>query len=108
MVTVVWSTLDSNNNLQLDGFHDFLKYIQYSIGLSLQVGDASDLQVLARLSDCNVYTALNARSQFRAPTEFGLCLAGGREALRCLACESERARTCWLTAMRLAKVSHTF
>ncbi|XP_023708620.1 growth factor receptor-bound protein 10 isoform X2 [Cryptotermes secundus] len=68
-----------------------------------KVGDASDLQVLARLSDCNVYTALNARSQFRAPTEFGLCLAGGREALRCLACESERARTCWLTAMRLAK-----
>lgn len=79
--------------------------LQYSIGFSLQVGDASDLQVLARLSDCNVYTALNARSQFRAPTEFGLCLAGGREALRCLACESERARTCWLTAMRLAKVS---
>jgi hypothetical protein len=83
----------------------FFQNLQYSIGLSLQVGDASDLQVLARLSDCNVYTALNARSQFRAPTEFGLCLAGGREALRCLACETERARTCWLTAMRLAKVS---
>lgn len=105
MVTVVWSTLDSNDYLQLVGFHGFIQYIQYSIGLSLQVGDASDLQVLARLSDCNVYTALNARSQFRAPTEFGLCLAGGQEALRCLACESERARTCWLTAMRLAKVS---
>jgi hypothetical protein len=75
--------------------------------LQLQVGDASDLQVLARLSDCNVYTALNARNQFRAPTEFGLCLTGEREALRCLACESERTRTCWLTAMRLAKVSQS-
>lgn len=75
--------------------------------ICLQAGDASDLQVLARLSECNVYTALNARVHFRSPTEFALCLAGGREALRCLACESERARTCWLTAMRLAKVSHS-
>lgn len=66
-------------------------------------GSGSDLQVLARLSDVNVYLALNARNQFRAPTEFGLCLAGSNIALRCLACESERARTCWLTAMRLAK-----
>jgi hypothetical protein len=70
---------------------------------TIKAGDASDLQVLARLSECNVYTALNARVHFCAPTEFALCLAGGREALRCLACESERARTCWLTAMRLAK-----
>ena len=75
--------------------------------ICLQAGDASDLQVLARLSECNVYTALNARVNFRAPTEFALCLAGGPEALRCLACESERARTCWLTAMRLAKVSQS-
>jgi hypothetical protein len=95
----------SGDYLQLQSFRGFLQNLQYSIGLSLQVCDASDLQVLARLSDCNVYTTLNARSQFRAPTEFGLCLTGGREALRCLACESERARTCWLTAMRLAKVS---
>jgi hypothetical protein len=71
------------------------------------VGDASDLRVLARLIDCNVYTALNARNDFRAPTEFCLCLTGEQEALRCLACESERTRTCWLTAMRLAKVSQS-
>ncbi|KDR11446.1 Growth factor receptor-bound protein 10, partial [Zootermopsis nevadensis] len=71
--------------------------------ISHKVGDASDLQVLVRLSDCNVYVPLNARKQFRAPTEFGLCLTGEREALHCLACESERVRTCWLTAMRLAK-----
>ncbi|XP_069700434.1 growth factor receptor-bound protein 14-like isoform X2 [Periplaneta americana] len=70
---------------------------------SNKTGDVSELQALARLSECNVYAALNARNQFRAPTEFGLCLAGGRAALTCLACESERSRNCWLTAMRLAK-----
>nr|CAI5841354.1 unnamed protein product [Callosobruchus analis] len=29
---------------------------------------------------------------------------GGAEQLRCLACDSERVRSCWVTAMRLAKV----
>ncbi|VEN62583.1 unnamed protein product, partial [Callosobruchus maculatus] len=28
---------------------------------------------------------------------------GGAEQLRCLACDSERVRSCWVTAMRLAK-----
>ncbi|KAK7864569.1 hypothetical protein R5R35_007337 [Gryllus longicercus] len=75
-------------------------------------GDADSLQVFASLVDYNVYTTLNAKNQFRAPTEFGLFLrptASAAEAatedsgLRCLACESERARLCWVTAMRLAK-----
>ncbi|KAK7864568.1 hypothetical protein R5R35_007337 [Gryllus longicercus] len=77
-----------------------------------QGGDADSLQVFASLVDYNVYTTLNAKNQFRAPTEFGLFLrptASAAEAatedsgLRCLACESERARLCWVTAMRLAK-----
>lgn len=74
--------------------------------------DAGQLTVFARLSDYHVYTTLNAKSQFRAPTEWGLCLrpAAGSDdetdpGLRCLACDTERARTCWLTAMRLAKVT---
>ncbi|XP_063223736.1 growth factor receptor-bound protein 14-like isoform X2 [Bacillus rossius redtenbacheri] len=69
------------------------------------------LQVWALLEHYDVYTTLNARNQFRAPTEFGLCLrptegAAGESCslgLKCLACESERARLCWVTAMRLAK-----
>lgn len=80
--------------------------------LVLQVaddGERGSLQLFARLSDYNVYTSLNAKNQLRAPTEFGLCLrAPGREDpsdLRCLACETDQVRTCWLTAMRLAKVS---
>lgn len=90
--------------------------------------DANQLTVLARISDFHVYAALNAKNQFRAPTEWGICLRpsgidsdqtaeleddvdfaghGATTAgLCCLACDSERARTCWLTAMRLAKVTH--
>lgn len=80
------------------------------------------VQLLCCLRDYSVYSCLNARNQLRAPTEWGLCLrpsgldrpdhgaehpsAGlGLAALKCLACDSERVRTCLLTAMRLAKVS---
>lgn len=74
-------------------------------------GERGNLQLFARLSDFNIYTTINAKNHLRAPTEFGLCLrAPGQEdpaQLRCLACENEQARTCWLTAMRLAKVSHS-
>lgn len=81
--------------------------------LQVTEAEAGQLQVFARLSEYHVYTTLNAKAQFRAPTEWGLCLRPTRDAqdddqgseLRCLACDSERARTCWLTAMRLAKVS---
>lgn len=77
---------------------------------SISEADISGLKVLARLSDCHVYTTRNAKNQFRAPTEWGLCLRPSgvdteddSPGIRCLACDSERARTCWLTAMRLAK-----
>ncbi|XP_049822455.1 growth factor receptor-bound protein 14 isoform X2 [Aethina tumida] len=71
-----------------------------------------------------VYGTLNAKNQFRAPTEWGLCLrpcgvdtsdstspdadrepsrSSSAHELRCFACDSERVRSCWLTAMRLAK-----
>nr|XP_018914354.1 PREDICTED: growth factor receptor-bound protein 14-like isoform X2 [Bemisia tabaci] len=87
-----------------------------------EVEDWGQLQLLAELSDYAVYVSLNAKNQLRAPTEFGLCLRPNRvrahsapstpptpgaadntEGLLCLACESERIRTCWATAMRLAK-----
>lgn len=71
--------------------------------------EKGQLQLFATLVDYNIYTTLNAKNHLRAPTEFGLCLRTpgvvDQSSLRCLACESERTRTCWLTAMRLAKVS---
>ncbi|KAF5300757.1 hypothetical protein FQA39_LY11002 [Lamprigera yunnana] len=77
---------------------------------TISESDISGLKILARLSDYHVYTTLNAKNQFRAPTEWGLCLRPSgvdtedeSPGIRCLACDSERARTCWLTAMRLAK-----
>lgn len=92
-----------------------------------EVEDWGQLQLLAELSDYAVYVSLNAKNQLRAPTEFGLCLRPNRvrahsapstpptpgaadntEGLLCLACESERIRTCWATAMRLAKVTPPF
>ncbi|XP_065162748.1 growth factor receptor-bound protein 14-like isoform X3 [Atheta coriaria] len=77
------------------------------------VCDKSDygVRVLAKLANYQVYTTLNAKNQFRAPTEWGICLrpAGlgsddfDNPGFLCLACDSEKARSCWLTAMRLAK-----
>lgn len=69
------------------------------------------LQVFGRLTDYNIYTTLNAKNQLKAPTEYGICLrspgsetdAESDAGLCCLACESEQARSCWITAMRLAK-----
>lgn len=75
------------------------------------------LELFADLSQYHVYTTLNAKNQLRAPTEFGICLRPANSSatlgeqshkeilsrLKCLACESERARLCWITAMRLAK-----
>lgn len=75
--------------------------------------NTDQLEVLAHLSDYHVYWTLNARKQFRAPTEWGICLrpsskaeaeetAGGE--LRCITFDNEKARSCWIIAMRLAKV----
>ncbi|XP_018565901.1 growth factor receptor-bound protein 14 isoform X2 [Anoplophora glabripennis] len=71
----------------------------------------NDVRVFAKLSNYHVYTTLNAKNQFRAPTEWGICLRPSgdntddetSDQLCCLACDSERVRTCWITAMRLAK-----
>ncbi|KAL0277009.1 UNVERIFIED_CONTAM: hypothetical protein PYX00_004443 [Menopon gallinae] len=87
----------------------------------LQIINESDREsgqpeLFADLSNYHVYTTLNAKNQLRAPTEFGICLRPTNlpmsseqpykellARLKCLACESGRARLCWITAMRLAK-----
>ncbi|XP_049796069.1 growth factor receptor-bound protein 14-like [Schistocerca nitens] len=90
------------------------KYLRSKDSNKVLLDGVGGLQAVASLRDHAVYRALNARNQFRAPTEWGLCLrpssssrvgagGGGPGALFCVACESERARLCWLTAMRLAK-----
>ncbi|KAK3908103.1 Growth factor receptor-bound protein 10 [Frankliniella fusca] len=81
-----------------------------------QAVQVQGVQLLCSLRDFTVYSCLNARNQLRAPTEWGLCLRPsgsglerdnnegvGIASLKCLACDSERVRTCLLTAMRLAK-----
>jgi hypothetical protein len=72
--------------------------------------DIGGLNFFAELSSYHVYTTLNAKNQFRAPTEWGICLRpSGVDSedetpeLKCISCDSERVRSCWLTAMRLAK-----
>ncbi|XP_044266886.1 growth factor receptor-bound protein 14-like isoform X2 [Tribolium madens] len=77
---------------------------------SISESDINGLNFFAELSNYHVYTTLNAKNQFRAPTEWGICLRpSGVDTedetpdLKCIACDSERVRSCWLTAMRLAK-----
>nr|KAF7392247.1 hypothetical protein H0235_017246 [Vespula pensylvanica] len=73
------------------------------------------LNPLAHLSDYHIYRIPNARRCFNAPFEWGACLRprsnaeaedteGGEHGLKVIAFHSEKARACWLTAMRLAKV----
>nr|XP_050866776.1 growth factor receptor-bound protein 14-like isoform X3 [Vespula vulgaris] len=72
------------------------------------------LNPLAHLSDYHIYRIPNARRCFNAPFEWGACLRprsnaeaedteGGEHGLKVIAFHSEKARACWLTAMRLAK-----
>ncbi|XP_046743539.1 growth factor receptor-bound protein 14-like isoform X2 [Diprion similis] len=73
---------------------------------------ADQLEVLAHLPDHHVYWTLNAKKQFRAPTEWGICLrpsantevkgTAGTE-FRCITFENEKTRSCWIVTMRLAK-----
>ncbi|XP_017773076.1 PREDICTED: growth factor receptor-bound protein 14-like [Nicrophorus vespilloides] len=78
---------------------------------SISIKDDYGVAVYAKLSNYQVYATLNAKNQFRAPTEWGLCLRpvgldsedSEGTGLLCLACDSDKGRTCWLTAMRLAK-----
>ncbi|XP_072377001.1 growth factor receptor-bound protein 14-like isoform X3 [Diabrotica undecimpunctata] len=94
----------------------------------------SDIEIFADIRRFHAYTTLNAKNQFRAPTEWGIVLrpasistgktadnndedvaaaiastpssssfTSSSDQLRCLACDSERVRSCWVIAMRLAK-----
>ncbi|XP_056632292.1 growth factor receptor-bound protein 14-like isoform X2 [Diorhabda sublineata] len=91
---------------------------------------SSDVEVYADIRKFHAYTTLNAKNQFRAPTEWGIVLRPttlstdktaenndedvaaaastpfpitSSDQLHCLACDSERVRSCWVIAMRLAK-----
>ncbi|KAI4500915.1 hypothetical protein M0802_004126 [Mischocyttarus mexicanus] len=72
------------------------------------------LNPIARLSDYHIYRIPNAKKYFNAPFEWGACLRPssnaeaedtetGEHGLKVIAFNSEKARACWLTAMRLAK-----
>ncbi|KAK2708856.1 growth factor receptor-bound protein 14-like isoform X1 [Artemia franciscana] len=70
--------------------------------------DVGDLEEFADMTQCDLYTTTNAKNHFKAPTEYGVVLRttgfGPVESrMRCLACDSERVRLCWLTAMRVSK-----
>lgn len=69
------------------------------------------------MSDYNVYRIPNAKRVFGAPFEWGACLRpnsnaeaehteAGEPGIKVITFENEKSRTCWLTAMRLAKVSN--
>ncbi|KYN44683.1 Growth factor receptor-bound protein 7 [Trachymyrmex septentrionalis] len=76
--------------------------------------DNEQLITLAHLSDYNVYRIPNAKRVFGAPFEWGACLRpnsnaeaedteAGEPGIKVIIFENEKSRTCWLTAMRLAK-----
>lgn len=78
--------------------------------------DGEQLIAFAHLRDCNVYRIPNAKRCFGAPFEWGACLRpysniesedteAGVPGIKVIAFDSEKSRACWLTAMRLAKVS---
>lgn len=88
---------------------------KFRILFQISESDINGLNFFAELSNYHVYTTLNAKNQFRAPTEWGICLRPSgvdtedeTPELKCIACDSERVRSCWLTAMRLAKVGFFF
>ncbi|XP_046593185.1 growth factor receptor-bound protein 10 isoform X3 [Neodiprion lecontei] len=75
------------------------------------------LEVLANLPDFHVYTTVNAKKQFRAPTQWGLVLRpvtntkskkkAGSD-FRCITFDNEKTRACWIIAMRLAKLRENY
>jgi len=81
--------------------------------------DSEHLITLAHLSDYNIYRIPNAKRVFGAPFEWGACLRPnsnaeaedtetGEPGIKVIIFENEKSRTCWLTAMRLAKVRTWF
>ncbi|XP_025991574.1 growth factor receptor-bound protein 14 isoform X1 [Solenopsis invicta] len=76
--------------------------------------ESEHLITLAHLSDYNIYRIPNTKRVFGAPFEWGVCLRpnsnaeaedteAGEPGIKVITFENEKSRTCWLTAMRLAK-----
>ncbi|XP_041829439.1 growth factor receptor-bound protein 7 [Melanotaenia boesemani] len=66
------------------------------------------LQCVADLEDLNVYTVVNSRKLYGAPTDFTFCIKPCRnptrvQDLKILCAENERIRSCWTSAFRLFK-----
>lgn len=88
----------------------------HEVFASFLLQDSEYLVPIAHLSDYNVYRIPNAKRVFGAPFEWGACLRpnsnaedtkSGEPGIKVIAFENEKSRACWLTAMRLAKVSDT-
>ncbi|XP_034939547.1 growth factor receptor-bound protein 14-like isoform X2 [Chelonus insularis] len=73
----------------------------------------------AHLADYQIYKIPNAKKYFNAPFQWGACLRpssnaeaedteAGVSGLKVIAFNSEKSRTCWLTAMRLAKLKDNY
>uniref|UniRef100_A0A1A8IXR3 Growth factor receptor-bound protein 7 n=2 Tax=Nothobranchius kuhntae TaxID=321403 RepID=A0A1A8IXR3_NOTKU len=66
------------------------------------------LQCVADLNQLNVYTVVNGRKLYGAPTDFTFCIKLSKnpvrvQDLRILSAEDESTRTCWMSAFRLFK-----
>ncbi|KAM9425157.1 growth factor receptor-bound protein 7 [Pholidichthys leucotaenia] len=66
------------------------------------------LQYMADLEDLNVYTVVNGRKLYAAPTDFTFCIKPSKNPIRVqdlkiLCAENEQVRTCWTSAFRLFK-----
>uniref|UniRef100_A0AAX7VL00 Growth factor receptor bound protein 7 n=1 Tax=Astatotilapia calliptera TaxID=8154 RepID=A0AAX7VL00_ASTCA len=71
------------------------------------------LQYVADLGDLNVYTVVNSRKLYGAPTDFTFCIKPSKNPIRVqdlkiLCAENEQTRTCWTSAFRLFKVLSIF
>lgn len=66
------------------------------------------LQYVADVEDLNVYTVVNSRKLYGAPTDFTFCIKPSRspvrtQDLKILCAENEQTRTCWTSSFRLFK-----
>ncbi|KAM4524683.1 growth factor receptor-bound protein 7 isoform 2-T2 [Odontesthes bonariensis] len=66
------------------------------------------LQCMADLEDLNLYSVVNSRKLYGAPTDFTFCIKPSRNPIRVqdrkiLCAENEQTRTCWMSAFRLFK-----
>ncbi|KAK7919444.1 hypothetical protein WMY93_010728 [Mugilogobius chulae] len=66
------------------------------------------LQYVADLEDLNVYTVVNSKKLYGAPTDFTFCIKPSKNPVRAqdlkfLCADSEQTRTCWTSSFRLFK-----